>query len=117
MDAITKDILKDIKIFVDNRELKLQHVIEWSTGKVVPGEGEVTYIFPNGDNWRYAGISFTILKALDNRRPQEPKVDRAAQLLIEIDDYLSPHPQNAVFCGSKLHQDIKTWRQHAVPQL
>lgn len=70
MDAVTKDILRDIKIFVDNRELKLAHVIEWSTGPVTPGEGEVTYTFPNGDNWRYAGISFTILKALDNRKPR-----------------------------------------------
>jgi hypothetical protein len=72
MDAVTRDILKDIKIFVDNRELKFAHVIEWSTARLTPGEGEVTYTFPNGENWRYAGVSFTILKALDNRKQEPP---------------------------------------------
>jgi hypothetical protein len=29
------------------------------------------------------------------------------KLLREIDEYLSGHPQNAIYCGSKLHQDVK----------
>jgi hypothetical protein len=32
----------------------------------------------------------------------------AEKLLREIDEYLSGHPQNAIYCGSKLHRDVQS---------
>lgn len=39
--------------------------------------------------------------------PAPSSVVDADKLLREIDEYLSGHPQNAIYCGSNLHQDVK----------
>lgn len=46
------------------------------------------------------------LAALSRSR-RDTKEGERSRLLREIDEYLSGHPQNAIYCGSKLHQEVK----------
>lgn len=68
MDAITRDIAQDVKVFLKNPKIKPKDIVEWSTAETKAADDtEVSFQLPNVGGIRYALIWVTISKALDKR--------------------------------------------------
>lgn len=72
METITRDIAFDAAKLFNNRDIKAKHIIEWNSGEIKPGDGEVTLRIPHEPGYRYCGIWLTVEKKLDKREPAKP---------------------------------------------
>ena len=51
MASFERKILAELRIIAVDRSLKMKHVMEWSTAKITPREGETLYYLPMSHVW------------------------------------------------------------------
>lgn len=60
--SLESAIWREAQQFFNNRKIRLKDIMEWSTGSIDPGDGEVVERLPK------KGIYVAIMKDLDKRK-------------------------------------------------
>ena len=66
MATLEREILAEARLVLNNPKLRMNDIMEWTTGCVKPYDGEVSFVLPD-----HNGITVCVKTACDKRKAVE----------------------------------------------